>query len=90
MFFLLTTAAGAVLFLLKNDLAVHWAANFKAKYLLHHPRSRAQVGEFLYIALNDLRVSFLVCLLGLVPFFVPAVLGLVINTTLLAWSLWPG
>jgi stage II sporulation protein M len=81
--FLLTTAAGTVFFLLKPDLAVHWMADFKANYLRRHPTIMSQAGIFFYIAIHNLTMSLQVCLLGLVPFFIPAVFGLVLNATLL-------
>jgi uncharacterized membrane protein SpoIIM required for sporulation len=67
--FLLTTAAGSIFFLLKPDLAVHWLADYKAEILRHYPRSMTQAGEFFHIAANNLKVSLLVCLMGLIPLF---------------------
>lgn len=81
--FLLTTAAGTIFFLLKPEIAVHWMADYKAEILRRYPRSMTQAGEFFHIAANNLKVSLLVCLMGLIPFFIPAVFGLIFNTTLL-------
>jgi len=82
--FLLTTAGGTIFFLLKPDLAMHWMADFRAKYLLSHPGSPTQAGLFIHIAANNLRFSLTVCLMGLIPFFLPAIFGLILNTTLLS------
>ncbi|MGB8957689.1 MAG: stage II sporulation protein M [Candidatus Aminicenantales bacterium] len=81
--FLLTTAAGTIFFLLKPDLALHWMTDYRTRYLQERPRLTSQSGTFFYIAINNLRATFSACLAGLLPLFLPAVVGLVFNTTLL-------
>jgi len=81
--FLLTTAAGTIFFLLKPDLALRWTMDFRTRYLLGRPRLTSPAVLFLHIAINNLRATWLACLTGLLPFFFPAIVGLVFNTTLL-------
>jgi len=80
--FLLTTAGGIVLFLLKPSLTMRWIENFRADYLRRMPRL-AGAALFFHIAINNLRVCMIDCLMGLIPFYLPAVYGLILNTTLL-------
>jgi uncharacterized membrane protein SpoIIM required for sporulation len=81
--FLLTTAAGTIFFLIRPELALRWMMRFRTKYLLEHPKLMSQTVMFFHIVINNLRAALLACLMGLLPLLLPAVVGLVINTTLL-------
>jgi stage II sporulation protein M len=89
--FLLVIFAGIIFFVSNPELTSRWMAKFSAEFIRGHPRRANPWGQFLQILMNNLGVSFRICLAGLVPFFLPSAVGLIANAgalSLILASLW--
>ncbi len=81
--FLFTVVLGAVFFLSNPEITAKRTSDFFASYIRRHPRHPTPWGTFLLIFVNNLLVSFEVCLAGLIPFFIPSIISLIANAGLL-------
>jgi stage II sporulation protein M len=89
--FLLVVIAGIVFFMSNPELTSRWMAKFSAEFIRRHPRQMTPWRKFLHIFMNNLRVSFGICMAGLIPFFLPSAVGLIANAgalSLILASLW--
>jgi stage II sporulation protein M len=82
--FLITIVAGTVFSLLKPELNTKWMTRFSSEFIRRHPKQPTQWREFLSIFYNNLRVSLIMCLSGLVPFFFSSVGVLIANAGILS------
>ena len=91
--FLFALIAGIVFFKLNPELTTRWMSKFRADIVRRYPKQMSPWSMFLSILTNNFRVASIMCLSGLVPFFLPSAIAIIANSGALSlvlaysWSL---